>query len=110
MQQAESFGVARNPHPTTKPINLMRRIIRLTTRPGHTIIDPFSGSSTTGVAAILEGRNYIGIEREAEFVRIGHHRMAQALRDTGDVPAAEALLARGEAMAAAAGLPALEVA
>lgn len=90
----DAMGHARNTHPTAKPVNLMRRIIRLLTKPGHTVIDPFSGSFTTGVAAILEGRNFIGIEREADFVNIGRHRIAQALRDTGDNAQADELMSQ----------------
>lgn len=72
---------ARNVHPTVKPIDLMRRLVRMLTKPGATVIDPFMGSGTTGIACVLEGRNFIGIEREAEFFEIASHRIAQAQRD-----------------------------
>lgn len=73
--------MAQNVHPTVKPIELMRRLIRLVSRPGHTIIDPFLGSGTTGVAAVLEGRNFIGIEREDEYFTIASTRIASALEE-----------------------------
>lgn len=70
--------MAQNIHPTVKPIELMRRLIRLVSRPGHTIIDPFMGSGTTGVAAVLEGRNFIGIERDPEYFKIAETRVRSA--------------------------------
>jgi len=66
----------RNNHPTVKPIDLMRWLIRLTVRPGGTILDPFGGSGSTGCAAELEGANYILIEREADYMRIIEARTA----------------------------------
>jgi site-specific DNA-methyltransferase (adenine-specific) len=79
----DAYGYGRNTHPTVKPLALMRRIIRLTTRPGHTIIDPFMGSGSTGIAAVLEGRRFIGIEQDADFCHVAHHRIARALLDVG---------------------------
>lgn len=73
--------MAQNVHPTVKPIELMRRLIRLVSRPGDTIIDPFLGSGTTGVAAVLEGRNFIGIEREPDYHKIASTRIATALAE-----------------------------
>lgn len=73
--------MAQNVHPTVKPIDLMRRLIRLVSKPGHTIIDPFMGSGTTGVAAILEGRNFIGIEREPEYFTIAKTRIDSAVAE-----------------------------
>ena len=54
-------------HPTQKPLRLLYRIILASTDEGGTILDPFAGSSTTGIAANLLSRNYIGIEKEKEF-------------------------------------------
>lgn len=73
--------MAQNVHPTVKPIELMRRLIRLVSRPGGTILDPFMGSGTCGVAAVLEGRNYIGIEREADYFTIAKTRVENALTE-----------------------------
>lgn len=55
-------------HPTVKPIDLMRYLVRLVTPPGGVVLDPFAGSGSTGVAAMLEGFESILIEREAEYV------------------------------------------
>jgi DNA modification methylase len=55
-------------HPTVKPVALMRWLCRLVTQPGGTVLDPFAGSGTTGMAALAEGFSAILIEREAEYV------------------------------------------
>lgn len=70
-------------HPTQKPLRLLYRIILASTNVGDTILDPFAGSSTTGIAANLLGRNYIGIEQEPQFVDLSLRRR-QALED-GDM-------------------------
>lgn len=67
-----------NNHPTVKPTDLMRYLCRLVTPPGGTVLDPFTGSGSTGRGAILEGFNFIGIEREAEYVEIARRRIADA--------------------------------
>ena len=54
-------------HPTQKPMELLERIVLASTQPGDTILDPFSGSGTTGIAASRHGRNYIGIELMPEY-------------------------------------------
>lgn len=64
-----------NHHPTVKPIDLMRWLVRLVTPVGGLVLDPFCGSGTTGVAAALEGREFIGIEREAEYAEIAERRI-----------------------------------
>ncbi len=61
-------------HPTQKPLALLSRIILASTRPNEWILDPFAGSSTTGIAANLLGRRYLGIEREKEFAAMGRKR------------------------------------
>ena len=63
-------------HPTTKPLDLMRWLVRHYSNPGDTILDPFAGSGTTLQAAVEEGRNAIGIEREPEYCEIIRKRMA----------------------------------
>ena len=67
-----------NIHPTVKPVALMRYLIRLVTPKGGTVLDPFMGSGTTAVAAIQEGVNWIGCEREPEYVAIIEARIAAA--------------------------------
>lgn len=59
-------GNRRNTHCTVKPIALMRFLVKLITPPGGIVIDPFCGSGTTGCAAVLEGRRFIGIDNDAE--------------------------------------------
>ena len=61
-------------HPTQKPLSLLSRIIMASTEPGAWILDPFAGSSTTGIAANLLGRRYLGIEQEEEFAKISKAR------------------------------------
>lgn len=69
-------GGSRNVHPTVKPIALMRYLVKLVTPPGGTVLDPFTGSGTTGMACRYEHREFIGIEREAEYVAIAEARIA----------------------------------
>ncbi len=61
-------------HPTQKPLALLTRIILASTDKNAWVLDPFAGSSTTGIAANLVGRRYLGIEREQEFVEISRKR------------------------------------
>lgn len=64
-----------NFHPTVKPIELMRWLVRLVTPPNGTVLDPFAGSGTTGMACRYELRNFIGIEREADYIPIAKGRI-----------------------------------
>ena len=68
-----------NAHPTVKPVALMRWLVKLVTQPGDLVLDPFAGSGTTGMACVLEGREFIGIEREPEYAAIAERRIANAL-------------------------------
>jgi DNA modification methylase len=70
-------GGARNIHPTVKPVELMRWLVRLVTPPGGTVLDPFTGSGTTGMACVLESRQFVGIEREAQYVEIARRRITE---------------------------------
>ena len=65
-----------NTHLTVKPLALMRYLVRLVTPEGGTVLDPFMGSGTTGIAAKLEGFGFVGIEREATYVEIARRRIA----------------------------------
>jgi DNA modification methylase len=65
-------------HPTQKSVSLMKWCINLATKPGDTILDPFAGSGTTGVAAIQTGRNAILIERDPGYFAIMQKRIADA--------------------------------
>lgn len=55
-------------HPTQKPLCVLSRIIQASTFPGAWILDPFTGSSTTGIAANLLGRRFLGIDQNEEFL------------------------------------------
>ncbi len=66
--KADSGDRLQSKHPTVKPVDLMAWLVRLVTPPGGTVLDPFAGSGTTGMACIREGFNAILIEREAEYV------------------------------------------
>jgi site-specific DNA-methyltransferase (adenine-specific) len=63
-------------HPTVKPVELMRWLVQLVTPPGGTVLDPFAGSGTTGVAALAAGRNAILIEREPQYIADIRERLA----------------------------------
>jgi site-specific DNA-methyltransferase (adenine-specific) len=65
-----------NYHPTVKPVELMRWLVRLITPPGGTVLDPFAGSGSTGIAAALEGFEFIGIEKDPSYVEIAEARIA----------------------------------
>jgi site-specific DNA-methyltransferase (adenine-specific) len=67
---------ARNPHPTVKPLELMRWLVRLLCPPGGLVLDPTVGSGTTGAAAALEGRRFLGVELEPAYLEIAAARIA----------------------------------
>lgn len=68
-----------NTNPCVKPLSLMRYLCRLTKTPwGGVVLDPFCGSGSTGVAAVLEGRSFIGIDISAEYLPIAEARLAAA--------------------------------
>ena len=68
-------GVA---HSTVKPLTLMRWLVRMVTPPNGTVLDPFAGSGTTLEAAMLEGFNVTGIEREADYLPLIQARIERA--------------------------------
>lgn len=61
-------------HPTQKPLALLSRIILASTKSGEWVLDPFCGSSTTGIAANLLGRRFLGMDKEEEFLKISKNR------------------------------------
>lgn len=74
-------------HPTQKPVDLLRYLIRTYTNPGETVLDFCYGSGTTGVAALMEGRSFVGMERDAGYYALGRTRMEQvqpALMEAAD--------------------------
>ncbi|MBN8870536.1 MAG: site-specific DNA-methyltransferase [Solirubrobacterales bacterium] len=66
----------RNPHPTIKPLELMRWLVRLICPPDGLVLDPFCGSGTTGAAAVLEDREFVGIEQDPGYVEIAKARVS----------------------------------
>jgi site-specific DNA-methyltransferase (adenine-specific) len=75
-----------NHHPTVKPTDLMRYLCRLVTPPNGIVLDPFNGSGSTGCAAVLEGFQYIGIEREAEYIAISEKRIQARSKQVQEQP------------------------
>lgn len=65
-------------HPTEKPVVLIERFVSLFSEQGETVLDPFMGSGTTGVACIQAGRNFIGIEKDPEFFQVAVDRIRRA--------------------------------
>lgn len=72
-----SITMNQNHHPTVKPTELMRYLCRLVTPPNGTVLDPFTGSGSTGKAAVLEGFNFIGVEQSAEYLEIAKARIQE---------------------------------
>ena len=71
-----------NNHPTVKPIELMKYLIRLITPPGGVVLDPFNGSGSTGCAAVELGMTYIGCELDPAYVEIAQKRIAAWNQDS----------------------------
>lgn len=71
-------------HPTEKPLRLMRQLVADYTQPEQIICDPFMGSGTTGCAAVFEGRNFIGIEKDPHWFEVACRRIEEAQRQ-GDL-------------------------
>ena len=72
-------------HPTVKPVDLMRWLVRLVTPPGGTVLDPFAGSGTTLEAAIAEGFKAVGVEREPDYLRIIQARLDRPIERALDL-------------------------
>lgn len=70
----------RNDHPTVKPVELMRWLVRLITPPEGIVLDPFAGSGTTGIASLREGFSFVGLERDEHYCDIARARIV------GDAP------------------------
>lgn len=71
-------SLARNFHPTVKPTDLMRYLCRMVTPPGGVVLDPFTGSGSTGRGAVLEGFRFIGCEMDADYIKIAKARILAA--------------------------------
>lgn len=68
-------------HPTQKPLQLLERIIVASTKPGDLIFDPFAGSSTSGIAAMLQGRKYVGCELENDYISLSKDRLESVISE-----------------------------
>lgn len=75
------IGKARNPHPTVKPISLMRALVDRFTREGEVVLDPFAGSGTTGIACVEKKRVFIGVEIEERWFNLSKHRLERVLEE-----------------------------
>ena len=89
-----------NGHVWPKPLELFRKLVRHWTNSGQTVMDPFTGSGTTGVAAIVEGRRFIGVELNPTYYAIAEKRIAHAqpplfALDTAPLQEQETLFAPG---------------
>lgn len=82
-------------HQTQKPVDLLRRLVRVVAPVGGVVLDPFTGSGSTGVASVTEGREFIGVERDAEHAETAKSRIAAAESGTDHrQPAQGGLFAR----------------
>ncbi len=72
-------GKVRTKHPTQKPLGLIQKFIEVSSNKGDIVFDPFIGSGTTAVAAKMLGRNFIGIEKNPEYVKIALNRLRQEI-------------------------------
>ena len=70
---------SKNNHPTVKPTELMRYLVRMVTPPNGTVLDPFTGSGSTGKASVLEGFNFIGCELDPDYIAIAEARIKHGL-------------------------------
>jgi DNA modification methylase len=69
-------------HITQKPVDVLRRLIQICP-PGGTVLDPFAGSGSTGVAAVLEGRDFVGVELTEHYAEVARLRIAEAAAESG---------------------------
>lgn len=70
-KREKAFGA----HPTQKPLELLRRLVSICSAPGSTVLDPFCGSGTTGVAAVELGRQFIGVDSNASYLKLAQARI-----------------------------------
>lgn len=73
-------------HPTQKPVELLQRIMLASTKKGDLVLDPFCGSSTTGVAALLLNRKYVGVDLEEEYLSLSKKRLKETIENPSLFP------------------------
>ena len=78
-------------HPTQKPLRLLERIILSSTNKGDIVLDPFTGSSTTGIAAIRHNRRFIGIDNNLDFLNLSKNRLEDEFQKLILIPATQSL-------------------
>ena len=61
-------------HPTQKPLDLLKRVVLASTNEGDIVLDPFTGSSTTGIASVMHGRKFIGVDLEKNYLDLSIKR------------------------------------
>ncbi|MDA8339704.1 MAG: site-specific DNA-methyltransferase [Nitrospiraceae bacterium] len=82
-------------HPTQKPVELLKRIILASTKEDDLVLDPFCGSSTTGIAAVLLNRKYVGIDLEEEYLHLSKKRLEEAIKNkSATIPALKKVASR----------------
>ena len=69
-----------NNHPTVKPIKLMEYLCKLVTQSGGTVLDPFMGSGSTGIAALSNNFNFIGIEKESSILKLHNSVLMKGIK------------------------------
>ncbi len=74
----QRFNTEVGSHPTQKPVALMEYMVKTYSDAGDTVLDPFMGSGTTGVACVKTGRKFIGIEKEPKYFEIAKRRITEA--------------------------------
>lgn len=77
-EEAKTSTMLQNPHPTVKPTQLMRYLVKLVTPQGGLVLDPFMGSGSTGKACMLEGMRFVGMELSEEYAKIAQARIEYA--------------------------------
>lgn len=73
-----------NHHPTVKPTDLMRYLIRLVTPPSGTVLDPFMGSGSTGKAALLENKSFVGVEKQSDYFDLARARITAMFEEINE--------------------------
>lgn len=90
---AQRSSRERTPHPAQFPLRIVERVVRVSSRQGDVVLDPFSGSASTGIAAVATGRVYVGFERREDYCKLSVDRVRQFRRTQTEATAALPLLA-----------------
>lgn len=85
MTAPKTFEKTYGKHPTQKPVELVSRCIEASTVKGDSVFDPFAGSSTTGVAALIHGRKFTGVESDSAYVDLSVRRLSGLNSNLGEI-------------------------